>query len=67
VIPREVGAVQVALVQLRLEARGGEHRGDVAADVAAGGDAAPNGLQARLLGAHAPRARPLGSRQTRER
>ena len=52
-VPREVGAVQVALVHLRLEARGGEQRGDVAAEVAAAGDAAPGGLQARLPGAHA--------------
>jgi hypothetical protein len=53
VVPREAGAVQVALVHLRLEARGGEQRGDVAAEVAAAGDADPAGLQARLLGAYA--------------
>ncbi len=52
-VPREAGAVQVALMHLRLEARGGEQRGDVAAEVAAAGDAAPDGLQARLPGAHA--------------
>ena len=52
-VPREVRAVQVARVHFGGEARGGEQRRDVAAELAAAGERGPERLQALLPGAHA--------------